>query len=361
MCRVLVVDDSAIERKGIQMLLKKMNKHFEIFVACNGEEAWEFVQHYPIDIVFTDIRMPIMDGIELLRKIKDFKAEIQTIIFSAYSDFEYTSKAIENKADHYILKPIKANEFYATVEKALNAMEKIRVNDEQEKRIIQNFVDFDAEHQSAISNDVIYEIFEAIELKKYDEIDVLVVKMFEMLKQNKALSMLYMKQVVAEIAKRLYAAVNQENKEEIFHYINKVVSMKSIEDMESKIPVLLKDICNNMKSYEKIKISPTIKKVLDIIHGRYWEDISLDVVASEVNLTPKYLSKIFKQEMNVGFVKYLTNYRLEQASKILSHTNENIAEICKKVGIQDAAYFCFIFKKKYGVSPEQYRKEAGNK
>ena len=79
---------------------------FEISEASNGEEGWEFCEKYKPELVLTDIRMPKMDGIQLLQEIRNNELEIKVIILSAYSDFEYARSAIVNGASDYLLKPI---------------------------------------------------------------------------------------------------------------------------------------------------------------------------------------------------------------------------------------------------------------
>ena len=78
---------------------------FEISEASNGEEGWEFCEKYKPELVLTDIRMPKMDGIQLLQEIRNNELEIKVIILSAYSDFEYARSAIVNGASDYLLKP----------------------------------------------------------------------------------------------------------------------------------------------------------------------------------------------------------------------------------------------------------------
>ena len=72
MYRILVVDDERIERNGIKMLLKRFfskEMQMEIFEAANGKAALEFLEKQPIDILITDVKMPFMDGIELIQTV----------------------------------------------------------------------------------------------------------------------------------------------------------------------------------------------------------------------------------------------------------------------------------------------------
>ncbi len=86
-------------------------------------------------------------------------------------------------------------------------------------------------------------------------------------------------------------------------------------------------------------------------------DISLDMVCSKLGVSNSYFSSVFKKETGQAFISYLTDYRMEVAEKLLFYTQEKSYAIAEKVGYQDANYFGYVFKKKYGVSPSKYRAE----
>ena len=79
---ILLVDDEKNERKGIEKLIQKNGYPLEIFQAENGIEALKIFKNRKIDILLTDIKMPFMDGIELIRNVKDGGVKLKTIIFS---------------------------------------------------------------------------------------------------------------------------------------------------------------------------------------------------------------------------------------------------------------------------------------
>jgi len=106
--------------------------------------------------------------------------------------------------------------------------------------------------------------------------------------------------------------------------------------------------------------SPLIQKALHVIDKSYKEPISLNSVAEQLNITPQYLSRLFMKEMSRSFVDYLTSYRMERAKSLLQDTNMKINMICVQVGYQDAKYFCTLFKKITGVTPNQYRASSPN-
>lgn len=85
------------------------------------------------------------------------------------------------------------------------------------------------------------------------------------------------------------------------------------------------------------------------------EDISLNLVASSVNMSPSYFSTIFSQEMGKTFIEYLTNVRMEKAKELLMCTNMKTSEIGFEVGYKEPHYFSYIFKKTQDCSPKEFR------
>jgi YesN/AraC family two-component response regulator len=112
---VLYVEDEAATREQMYSFLSRHMR--EVSVAVNGKEAIGQYQRKRHDIIVTDIRMPVMDGLELSRMIKEIDPESKIIITSAYSDTDYLLTAIERGIDAYVIKPI-------DVEKLLSAINK---------------------------------------------------------------------------------------------------------------------------------------------------------------------------------------------------------------------------------------------
>ena len=106
MYRVLVVDDEKIEREGIKFLLSREEGEFKISEASNGRQALEILRNEEIDLLLTDIKMPHMDGLELAKKAKEEKEELQIVIFSGYNDFSFAQEAIRYGVKEYVLKPV---------------------------------------------------------------------------------------------------------------------------------------------------------------------------------------------------------------------------------------------------------------
>lgn len=105
-----------------------------------------------------------------------------------------------------------------------------------------------------------------------------------------------------------------------------------------------------------------LKQAICYINEHYQcEDISLNRVAKEVDLSPNYLSAVFSQEMSTTFVEYLTAKRMEKARELLRASDLRSGEIAAAVGYKDSHYFSFLFKKTQGCTPRDYRSGKGKK
>ena len=108
---LLIVEDEDIIRKGLIVTLRKLEMDFEhIYEAGDGEEGLRLCREYTPDIIMTDIKMPLMDGLAFIRESQKLLPEGQFIILSGYSDFEYARTALKYGVKDYLLKPSTKNE-----------------------------------------------------------------------------------------------------------------------------------------------------------------------------------------------------------------------------------------------------------
>ncbi|BCZ47773.1 DNA-binding response regulator [Clostridium gelidum] len=119
-CKILIVDDEFIMRQGITHMIDWEQEGFQfIGQASNGQEAIEIIKDNPPDIIISDILMPQMDGIELAKFVQEKYPQIQIIILSSFSDFEYVKSSFQHGAVDYILKPsLNPAELIKTLKKA---------------------------------------------------------------------------------------------------------------------------------------------------------------------------------------------------------------------------------------------------
>ena len=98
-----------------------------------------------------------------------------------------------------------------------------------------------------------------------------------------------------------------------------------------------------------------VQKAADYIKLNYSEKISIKEIADQLYLSPNYLSELFKKHTGKTISEYLTEYRLEKACQLLDHAEYRVGDVSGMVGIHDGRYFSNMFKKKYRMTPTEYR------
>lgn len=136
MYRTLVADDDFLVRSYLKTLDSWEKAGYEIVDdAEDGEEAYGFLQKEKIDVLVTDLTMPVMDGIELIRKIREENRDIYIIVLSCHDDFEYVKEAMRLGADEYVLKnSLDEDSLYDTLEKSARLIEKRREKSQEQAR-----------------------------------------------------------------------------------------------------------------------------------------------------------------------------------------------------------------------------------
>lgn len=104
--RILIVEDEIKIRRGLANLIAKQTEHTVVGEAKNGEEGLALVNKYKPELVISDIRMPVMDGLEMIRLIHEQEPGTHCVILSGYSEFEYAKQALQYGVDDYLIKPL---------------------------------------------------------------------------------------------------------------------------------------------------------------------------------------------------------------------------------------------------------------
>ena len=101
----------------------------------------------------------------------------------------------------------------------------------------------------------------------------------------------------------------------------------------------------------------TITSITRYLQEHLSEEVSLSVLSDEFHLNSQYISQLFKNEIGVNFLTYLTNIRMEKAKKLLLSTSLSVAEVAEQSGYGDYRVFTKVFKKSEGITPSQYRRD----
>jgi len=115
MIRVLIVDDQALIREGLSLMLGLYDEIEIVGQANNGQEAVDFIENIEVDLVLMDIRMPVMDGVEATKIIKEKYPQVKIIILTTFNEDEYIFNGLKSGADGYILKDISSRKLVDTI------------------------------------------------------------------------------------------------------------------------------------------------------------------------------------------------------------------------------------------------------
>lgn len=134
--KVLLAEDDFYVREYIKNIINcKKNEFCIVYEAEDGELAYKYLEKNSVDIIITDIEMPIMSGLEMLQRLKDEGYDIKTVIISAYEEFNYAKKALELNVCEYILKPLNKEQVLETLGKVKDTILKERTLNKQLSKI----------------------------------------------------------------------------------------------------------------------------------------------------------------------------------------------------------------------------------
>ncbi len=506
MLKILVVDDEDIEREGILFLLKKFKYNLEIIEAENGRQAYLYLQKNPVDILFTDVKMPFIDGLELTKLAIELYPYLKVIIFSGFHEFEYAKQAITLGVIDYMLKPINIDEFKTVMNSTLGKIKNLNdqletknqndifirryilfcfingtsidlLSQEYKSNYNINFLDeyvkilmlefghdffenagllFDKEilpslefsydylnlnsSQSllfvkksknsstidyrtttewllnsirkkyntncyiAISNDInssndilmqipsmenlltnkfflsdtyiftydekyedqlssaefdhklMAEIQKDIQSKNIIGLKHSLELFYRKYNKKNNISQIYMKFIFSSLISDIYAELSVDKVDDQSNIIENIYNLNTFQDIWNKVLEVVDKYDTYLQENSTASSTP-IELVKQYIEMNYGSELSLDILASKIYLTPRYLSYIFINETGCGINKYIKAVRMQKSKELLENTNMKITSICQRVGYNNVSYFCQSFREFYGKSPEKYRKK----
>lgn len=161
--------------------------------------------------------------------------------------------------------------------------------------------------------------------------------------------MIHIEEEAYSIGVKVYSFNNRGN------YLKLMIELNDIAELKTWFLEKISEVCTNIITYKEVQSNTIIKKAKEYIINYFHKDISLDDVSREVDISPYYFSKLFKDDTGENFIDYLTNIRIEKAKELLLNKELSIKEIGIKVGYSDPNYFSRIFKKCINKTPTEYR------
>ena len=213
--KVMIVDDQALIREGLKMMLSLSSEIEVMMEASNGKEAFESLKQEKPDVILMDIRMPVMDGVESIKLIKDIYPQIKIIILTTFNEDEYIFEGLKNGADGYILKDIKSDEIIKGIKSVYQG--NTLLQPEIANKVVKAFKNFDEPSHKKEDTLIIRGKYENLTPREV-EISILVSKG----KSNKEISKaLYITEgTVKNYLTKILAKLELENRTQLAVYIN---------------------------------------------------------------------------------------------------------------------------------------------
>lgn len=435
----MIADDEAIIREGIRSVIQWEELRLVLAgEAEDGEEALELTLAHEADIVLVDLSMPIMNGLILIRQIRERLPACKMVIITGHDEFAYAQEAIKFEVAGYILKPINPEHLNQVLASVISKLDNDHAQNQlmrNASRQIEKHIDvlrdrFCMEWMSGeLSLDEIREQLLFLELPQKNLSAVCVLLWPELASgeilysqrdrqlllfaiENIALECLAEDEVTKETrtgqenvaeSRLRDSGVPQSSlrdsgapqsslleirsRETFVHFrdydgylvflLDRVPSAKLLEHIRDSVQSCLKirihagcmandrDMDGIHFSYrqakasirQQLKLSPLVKQAKDWIEANHKDQrLSLEQAARTLNVTPGYLSRLFKQEVGRSFISHLTYIRMKTAIELLQSSDMTIQEISQQAGYETQHYFSTAFKKTTGMSPIQYRK-----
>ncbi len=332
--KLIFVDDERYVREQICTSIDWESLGIELIGNCdNAVDALDLMIDELPDILITDIKMPIVDGLELIEKAKQMNPLLQCIILSGHADFSLAQSAIAQGVQYYLVKPFSEVELERVLRKSCQQIIKERSENtmsvgQRSKMILhlaqelQNIKD----SGQSVSMDAVKEL-----LNFYPDICVL----------REAVILLVTRQ-----SQSRYLDENLKEIPKLFEESENI--LKQVVDILNRTPNMAKsesELVLSIKNYTKEHYGDT--------------NLNLQFIAEEiVHLGVKYIGRSFLKEMGVKYSTYLLQVRMEKAKQMLRQAEKySVEQIAQEIGLgHDVPYFYQLFKKYTGMTPREYQK-----
>lgn len=207
------------------------------------------------------------------------------------------------------------------------------------------------------------ELIAAIKLGNEEEIHGQIDYIFKRLKDS-TLSMEQLKVYVIEVKVSFIKLLQYYDMkpellfglEEAFQITEEFITLEDVRSFMLSKSLKMSRLIKESRSSSQSAITTKAKEY--VLSNYSDEKLSVDYMSQILHVSPSYFSSLFKKEMGISFITYLTNVRMDKAVELLDTTDDKSYMIAEKVGYAEANYFSYVFKKHFGISPQRYRKRS---
>lgn len=365
MYSVLLVDDEELALVSLRCALPWEDYGFtKILATTDPGQARVCLDSQRIDAAFVDIRMPGINGLELIEQARQAGCKTTFVIVTGYSDFSYAKKAIRLQTMDYCLKPVEPEEMTRLLKKLSDRIREKHLSTDP-ALVLKLLSDL------SYSEDFLKSLWPdempsktSLLLARCADWD----RFFKAADKTSPYQFLFCsgKEVLI-----FWQDTDPDTKEACQDFaeafsasclvVTSVCETKA-EALQYTLHRMLTEMDGQSRKTGLIPISPlspemtqTFSKVLAFIDEHYAENLTLAELSHRFGICYSYLSVMFKKSMNLSFSAYLTRARLTHACQMLTETRMKVTTISDKVGFNDYHYFCNVFKHTFGMSPLHYR------
>jgi two-component system response regulator YesN len=412
---LLIVDDDKLVRDILSTSIDWRSLDVEVIGAANdGVKALEMCKMYKPHIMITDVRMPRMDGLQLVSELSKLHLSIHTVMISGYGEFDYVKEALKLGAKDYLLKPYAKEEIVGVIKGIVGQMK----NEKSEMSAhIQSSRSYlmkelaEGRFRPLAHNKAMRHIFGESWVEQRDwRVALLSVDDYKRImrdEREKKLIDFAVENILEEliggyscttygkveegkwlivfqterwslILNHVRLALNTNAKITVNISISK--NLATVDELTSGIreayelqeyrSVLGTDrITTRHEAAAVDRLEPDaaaiqartpnnlyVKNAVDYIQQHFEKDIGLTHVAETLQISPNYLSNLLKKELGTTFLEILAEFRIRKAKELLKTTTMKNYQICEAIGYQSPEYFTKVFKKYTGQNPLDYRK-----
>lgn len=325
--RILLADDEQIERMA---LAKRLVKHFgdslAISEAVNGADALEVFKRERSQIVIMDISMPEMNGAEAAEHIRGMDEDCVIIFLTAYDDFAYAKRAIVIRALDYLLKPCDEDELVSVMEEAMRLTDRRALQKARESGLAAGTVP-DGHIPVGLGGNV----------PGTQEGGA------PGIQEGGALG-----------TQEGFAPGTQEGDAPGIPFGDTPGTAAGMGDGSGRSDTIPQG-GHGLEDAGAARMAQAAETMREYIRNNYMKEISMQDAARVMNYSDAYFCKLFKQCFDQNFTSYLTNFRVNEAKKLLKNRNISVKDVGMQVGYYDSNYFAKVFKRITGMIPSEYR------
>ncbi len=356
--QLLIVEDDQFQRELLAKLIHNANNNFAIrYQAEDGQTALKLLSSHSFDAVFTDILMPGLNGLQLLQQLKQRDPELEVILISAYSDFEYARQGIILGAFDYLVKPLDRQKLAAILDRLQNQLEQKSATRQLQNDLLKLF---DDNYRVVCSEQD--EVFLSFLLKSnLTEGLRFATDIFEQLGRFYRDEPYKIGIILENLIKKLIAEITAkypwlENRQ---GFQLKAVNYRFCNDPAVLRAQFKSDLAAIATFETRLHLNhpeTIIRQICELVFRHPNGRTTLEATAKQLNFNPDYLGKLFKAKTGESFNDYVTKIKMEQAKSLLRSGKYKNYEIRSILGYKDNDYFCRLFKAYSGRTLTDYRK-----